>query len=388
MGRIFKPTRPLLDAHGQPVLDADGTPKRVPRTNKWYVRVYDANGKARDIATGTSKITKAKQMMADLESAKGKGEDIAALAGRITYDDAVQMVIDDQEVNKRRAVDDVKQRIELHLKPAFTGKRMTAITADVVMTYIKARQEAGAANATINRETGILKRAFTLALRAKKLASAPYIPKLEESDPQTGFFERAEFETVRDHLPAHLHNLATFYYLTGWRSNEALTLEIRQVDVEQGTMTLDPSQTKNKRGRVVNFSQWTALGDLLKAQLASAKRLQQEASIITHVFHNPDGTPIKSFRRPWVAARKAAGFPAKKVHDFRRTAVRNLVRAGVPETVAMKITGHRTRSVFDRYNITSPEDLKQAGALMEAFDAAGKQDGKPAGRVRQFRKRA
>jgi integrase len=75
------------------------------------------------------------------------------------------------------------------------------------------------------------------------------------------------------------------------------------------------------------------------------------------VFHR-DSKPILSLRAAWRSACEAAGVPGKLMHDFRRAAVRNLVRAGVPDTVAMKLTGHKTRSVFDRYNVTSGADLE------------------------------
>jgi hypothetical protein len=78
------------------------------------------------------------------------------------------------------------------------------------------------------------------------------------------------------------------------------------------------------------------------------------------VFCRRKGQAIKTFWKRWKTATEGAGCPGRVPHDFRRTAVRNLNRAGVPETVAMKITGHKTRSVFDRYDITSEEDLIEA----------------------------
>ena len=86
------------------------------------------------------------------------------------------------------------------------------------------------------------------------------------------------------------------------------------------------------------------------------------------MFERFDGKVIKSFRKAWLAACRAAGYPARIPHDFRRTAVRNLIRAGIPETVAMSMTGHKTRSVFMRYDIVSEGDLDSARSEAERGD--------------------
>jgi integrase len=125
-------------------------------------------------------------------------------------------------------------------------------------------------------------------------------------------------------------------------------------------VTLDVGSTKNKQGRVFPFADLPELAELLKTQKADTETLERKAAtIIPAVFHR-SGKRIAAFNGAWRSACKAAGCPGRIPHDFRRTAVRNLVRAGVPEQMAMRLTGHKTRSVFERYNVTTETDLRAA----------------------------
>jgi len=101
--------------------------------------------------------------------------------------------------------------------------------------------------------------------------------------------------------------------------------------------------------------------------------------ICSHVF-NRDGRPIGEFRNAWRTAAAAAGCPGRILHDFRRTAVRNLVRAGVPEKTAMTLTGHKTRSVFDRYDIVNETDLREAVRKLGQATGIGAGEGTSTGR--------
>src|SRR5262249_5829828 len=207
--------------------------------------------------------------------------------------------------------------------------------------------------ASINRELAALRRMFALAIRASKLATRPHIALLAEDNAREGFLDPADFAALRASLPAWLADAALFAYLTGWRRTEVATLTWADVDLRGGTIRLRAVHSKNKRSRLVRLT-----GALLALvdRRASARRLD-----CPRVFHR-DGEPLGDFRKVWTSACTAAGVPGLLFHDLRRSAVRNMVRAGVPERVAMAVSGHRTRSVFDRYNIVSEDDLTAAAA--------------------------
>jgi integrase len=158
-----------------------------------------------------------------------------------------------------------------------------------------------------------------------------------------------------------------FDYYFGWRKQGILGLTWRQVDLAAGTVRLEAGTTKNKDGRLV----------VLPAELHAALRDQRQHTsvlerqgghIIPWVFHR-QGKPIRDVRSAWKGACRRAGQPGRILHDFRRTAARNMVRAGIPERVAMMITGHKTRSVFDRYHIVSEGDLREAARKLSGTAA-------------------
>ena len=288
-------------------------------------------------------------------------------------------MITDYQVNEKRSLRDLEMRLRLHILPFFDQRRAASITTADINKYVAQRQEARASNGTTNRELTAIKRAFNLGLQSGKVLHKPYVPMLAERNVRTGFFEREQFEAVRRHLTEPLQAVVTFAYVTGWRiPSEVLRLEWRQVDLQVGTVSLDPGTTKNEEGRVFYLTE--ELRVCLEAQREYTDLVgRREGRFIPWVFHR-NGKKIAGFRKAWATACHEAGLPctvetatgtdgkvrirsikAQNIpHDFRRTAVRNLVRAGVPERVAMQMTGHKTRSVFERYNIVSEGDLKEA----------------------------
>jgi integrase len=134
------------------------------------------------------------------------------------------------------------------------------------------------------------------------------------------------------------------------------------VDLVGRLITLPTS--KNNRGRILALE-----GELL----AIIGRRYAVRGLVSWVFHR-HGQRIRTFRKAWATACQEAGVPGKHFHDFRRSTVRNLTRAGVPEKIAMDMTGHKTRSVYDRYNITSEEDLRAAARKLQGYLAGLRAD--------------
>ena len=211
----------------------------------------------------------------------------------------------------------------------------------------------------------IVKRAFTLAGQAHKVHARPHIEMLAEAPPRAGFFEHSDFETVCKKLPTEIAPLARFCYITGWRwKSEVRPLTWSQVNFARNTVTIDPGKTKGGEPRV--FVMTPDLKRLLKKQRTYTDAVEAETGKPCPLVFHRRGNLIEWFYDSWRAACEAAKVPGRLIHDLRRTAIRNLVRAGVSESVAMKMSGHKTRAIFDRYNVTSEKDLRAAAALLGA----------------------
>jgi len=285
---------------------------------------------------------------------------------RLTFRAATRAVLDDYRMNRKRSLVDVERHVRLHLAPFFGRRRMAAITTADVRRYVARRQGEGARNATINRELAVLKRAFTLAIAEGVLPSRPRIPLLREDNVRRGFFEAAEFQAVRSRLPSDRAGFVSFRYTPGWRwLYEAARLRWTSIAFDAGEVRLDPGTTKTGEGRVFPFT--ADLRTLLERRRAVSRARERELGrLIPHVFTRPNGAPLGTFNKAWATACRAAGVPGRVLHDFRRTAVRNLIRAGVSERVAMELVGWKSRQMLDRYHIVSAADLLEAARKLDA----------------------
>jgi integrase len=331
-----------------------------------YWAKYYRNGIPIRESTGTAVFSEARTFLNRREGDVAKGAPITPKMGRVKFREITEDIVKDYDVNGRRSARDLEARLRLHILPYFGEARASALSAVDFRKFIDFRQREGAKNAEINRELAAIKRTYSLAVQAGRIFQRPYIPMLKENNVRSGFFEREQFESIRKHLSEDLAPMITFAYITGWRTySEVMPLKWSQVDLEAGRVRLEPGTTKNNDGREFPLTQ--ELRSVLEAQKLKATVLRKRGIICPWVF-NRRGKPIMEFRRAWKTACKKAGLPGRIPHDFRRTAVRNLVRAGIPERVAMMMTGHKTRSVFERYNIVSTGDFDQAAKRLDEIN--------------------
>jgi integrase len=156
-----------------------------------------------------------------------------------------------------------------------------------------------------------------------------------------------------------------------------------QVDRREKVVRLEVGTTKNRKARTLPYGGLAELAVVIEAQWQDHRRLASEGTLCPYLFQR-NGKPIRDLRKAWSTACKIAGVPGKRPHDFRRSAVRNLIRAGVPDSIVMGITGHKTRAVFDRYDITTEADLRDGlGKLSDATGTKKGQSGR-SGRVSSF----
>jgi integrase len=336
------------------------------RGSIWWVRYY-RDGRRYEQSANSEAYEDARDLLRRLEGAIADGVPVTPKIGQLRFKEAADDLVTNYRVNKRKSIGDVERHID-KLRGAFGGWRIANLTTADVERYVKDRQEAGAANATINRELAALKRMFTLAVRARKLVTRPHIPLLAEHNARQGFFEVEQFIAVRARLKPVLQAIATAAFYTGWRTkSEILPLKWSQVDRQAGVLRLEVGTTKTKKGRTFKYASIVELRDAIDTQWTAHEALKKKNIISPYVFQRREGKPVRNFRKAWKAACKAAGCPGRIPHDFRRTAVRNLTRAGVTDTIAMAVTGHRTRAVFDRYDIVSEADLEDASTKLQGL---------------------
>jgi integrase len=352
-GRIYRRTKKRRD----------GTVITLPTLWIEYYR----NGRKYRESTHSTKQGDAERLLKKRQAEIYIGTFGGVQAERVLVSELLDDLIADYEINGKSA--EWARYVDAHLRPHFGNMRAATVGSTAIQKYIAARRAQGRANGTINRELALLRRAFNLGAQAvpPKVVRVPRIPTLEENNVRKGFFEYPEFAKLRGELPDYMKPVITFAYYTGCRRGEILGLRWSQVDLAERVIRLEPGETKNDQARILPLA-----GDLY--EVVKMRREIRDANWpeCPWVFCR-NGKPIKNFASAWAEASKRAQLvdadrkPTRLFHDLRRTGVRNLIRAGVPERVAMLISGHKTRSVLDRYNIVDERDLHEAAWRLDRY---------------------
>jgi integrase len=229
-----------------------------------------------------------------------------------------------------------------------------------VRRYVELRRKESASDATINREFAIVRRGYNLGLREDPplVRRVPYIPKLEEDNVRQGFIDQGQYLSLRAALPDHLKTLLVVGYHLGNRLGELRKLRWPQVDLVAGEIRIQKVQAKGKKPRTLPI-----YGDMMEWLEWQAKQCAEGCDLVFHWNAKPLGSHLKGWDRGCVEA----GIEGLHFHDLRRSAIRNMERAGIPRNIAMQISGHRTESVYRRYDIVVEADIKSAGEKLAAY---------------------
>ncbi len=287
----------------------------------------------------------------------------SAGAERVRISALLQLVVEDYRLHDRADLHEAEQRVNRLLKPEFGHLRAAAFTTKALNAYIARRQKEGRQNSTINRELALLRRSFRLGYEhdPQLVFRLPVIKMLPEDNVREGFLEADKYRLILAALTDEIKPVFVVAYHLGMRTGELLAIKRSWVDLEEGSDLRE--RPRDEESQSENCS------DLRRHETVARDAFEPRPNRVTEVrlALSREGKPVKDFKADWAKACESAGVPDLLFHDLRRTAVRNMIRAGVPEKVAMQIPGHKTASMLWRYNITDARDIKEAGKRTERY---------------------
>ena len=331
-----------------------GSLYQQPGPKIWWVQFYQHGQRFRE-STGTDNKRKADAYLLEKRAEVSHGT-YAPNASRVTVNELVEAKLTCDKNNNLKSLNCSEGRWRLHLQPFFGHLKAANVITPLIGKYIEKRQGEGAENATINRNLQFLRAAFNLARKSCVIRVVPYFPLLRENNIRKGFLRDDQHASLANACAAEglwLRSMFEVAQSFAWRKGELQTLKVGQLEFFSKTIRVYDS--KNDDGKIVVMTD--VILELLTACCAGKSRDD-------YVFTRPEGTPIVDFRKNWKRATNAAGCPGLHFHDLCRTGMRNMRRLGVDESVAMKIAGRKTASIFRRYDIVDEKDLRDASRLI------------------------
>lgn len=337
----------------------DGSGTLYLRGDIWWVKIR-VDGRPVYESSKSTKKSEAIKLRDKLLAKKSRGELSGGSADKVLITELLNDVLKSDIKPSTRYV--WEKVIEKNIRPFFGNLKAQRLTTDHMDRYREKRKAEGRSDATVNRELSILRTSFHNARKRTppKVLIVPYFPIVAETNIRKGFVGDDQYEKLRDELPQELKALFVTGYITGLRRGEITAIQWPQVDFEAGLITLEKGETKNDEPRSVPILD----GDMRDLLTAAKKERDEKWPASPWVFSR-GGERIIDFRWAWDEACKRAGVPDLNFHDLRRTAVRNMRRAGIPQVIRMKISGHKTDSMERRYNIVDADDLNMARELLQ-----------------------
>lgn len=356
----------------------DGVMHELPN---FYIQ-YFVNGHMYRESTGTDIYNKAMALLKKRYAEAEAGTLQTAEIKHVLVGELLDDLYADYTQYHPQSADRFAKHVIAHLRPHFGQILASKLSTSDLKKYITARLKDGAAQASVNRDLALLRRSFKLAQKhtPPKVTSIPSFAGLlfRENNARQGFFEHDEYTRMRDALPRDERDILVYAYYTGCRRSEILKLQWQFVDVASRCVRLPSEDKASGLHMKSNEARIIPLGDELYEMLAARQALVNEVCpaspwVFCHTMNANRGRAAYQIGKPkrniygtWIRVSKELGI-TRLLHDLRRTGVRNLVRAGVPESVAMKISGHKTRSVFERYNIVNEGDLHDAAKKLNDY---------------------
>lgn len=329
----------------------------VYKRNKSWCISYYVRGKrfretVKDARSKRDAEAKLQQRLASFHANKfvGPAED------KICFEDLQQIIKDDYTRKKRASLVTISYHFK-HLEPFFRWRRAIDIDVALVEVYQGKRQAEGAENATINRDVCTLQHSLKLAVKQKKLSTAPTFEKLPETNVRQGFLSFSDFDKIFAHVEEQWRrNTIEFVFLTGWRSGRVRGLLWSQIEDDLTEIRASADVTTKKAPGNLPLN-----GRLLEIVQEQAKLRRPDCP---YVFHH-NGRKIGNYRKAWYSACGKAGYGKILSHDFRRSLARNLSRRGVSIPTIMRRAGWKTLSTFTRYNVTDLSDQAEANNVID-----------------------
>jgi integrase len=345
-GSVFK--KVYTDRHG-----------KSRRTHTWYLKYY-VHGKPIEISAETEDYDEALTTLRQKMAKAAVQVDYTEHPERVRMAQLFDLLLEFYKKHERRSTYDVEQKIKARLRPWWGKIKAHAVGSAVVDRYVRWRRSAKPKpqNASINRDLAYIRRALKLGAQQDPplVLRVPHFEMLRESDPREGILPHEKYKAVRDALPVYARIALVIAYHTGARKGEIRSILKDKIDLKAGRINLPGRTTKNGKPRYLPI-----YGDLA-AELDMA--IASGAKDCPHLIQQ-DGRPVYNWKKAWATACKAAGVAGTLFQDLRRTALTNMIEAGLSEKEAMEISGHRTRSVFDRYHIVSDRRLKEMAGKLE-----------------------